>query len=167
MGDAKSITERGPQIFAGAGVLLLLLAAYVAGGDALDCARHGANVDCEVTRTRFLGHMTAERVTASDVVDVRVRTSYAQNGPVESPDSPYAGRTTTNHMVAAKTRAGQEVDLVGGDRSGQVADDLVALLKNPGGAPVTFYDSFNVIAGAIAGFGLVFTAFGAMAMRRA
>jgi len=166
MGDARSITERGPQIFAIAGVLMLMLAAYLVGGDALTCERHGPSVDCEVARSRVFGRVVVERTTAKDIVDLRVRLTTSHSGEVLPPDAPFAGKTTTNDDLMVKTRAGQEVQLIGGDESGRIADDLKALLNKPAGAPVTFYDSFNIIAGAVGVFGLIFVAFGAIAMGR-
>jgi hypothetical protein len=167
MAESTPLTERGPQIFMGAGLLMMLMAAYIAGGDALTCARRGASVDCNVTRTRLFGHVTVERVTATDVAETYVRTSTTQGGTIEPPDSGLAGKTTTNDTLVVKTRAGQTVDLIGGGASGQLAWDIDALIKSPAGGPVTFYDSFNVIAGAMAAFGFVFVAFGALAMRAA
>ncbi|MFI5177097.1 MAG: hypothetical protein ACHQO8_00950 [Vicinamibacterales bacterium] len=167
MAESTPLTGRGPQIFMGVGLLMLLLAAYIAGGDALTCCRRGASVDCDVTRTRLFGRVTVERVTATDIAETYVRTSTTQGGTIEPPDSGLAGKTTTNDNLVVKTRAGRQIDLVGGEASGQLAWDIDKLLKDPAGGPVTFYDSFNVIAGAIAAFGVVFVAFGAIAMRRA
>jgi len=161
------ITERGPQIFAGVGVVMLLLAAYIAGSDRLACARQATTVDCEVTRTRFLGRVVVERATASDIVEVYVRRSYSEGGTIEPPDSPYAGKTTTNDNLAVKTRAGRQMDLMGGEPSGQLARAISELIKHESDAPIGYNDSFGIIAGAIAVFGAIFLLFGAIAMRRA
>ncbi|HKV98362.1 MAG TPA: hypothetical protein VJN96_00995 [Vicinamibacterales bacterium] len=161
------IAERGPQIFAGVGVLMLLLAAYIAGGDTLACARHGATVDCDVTRTRLFGHIVVERATASDIVEVYVRRSYSEGGTTEPPDSPYAGKTTTNDNLAVKTRAGRLLDLMGGEPSGQLARAISALIKHESEAPISYDYSFGIIAGAVAVFGAIFLLFGAIGMRRA
>jgi hypothetical protein len=112
-----SITERGPQIFAGAGLLLMLLAAYMAGADALTCARDSDGVDCHVRLSRMLGLATVERQDIPDVVDVEVRTSTDRRGDASSKGY-HLAPTTSNHTMYLITRGGEEFRALGGENSG-------------------------------------------------
>jgi hypothetical protein len=147
-----SITERGPQIFAGAGLLLMLLGAYMAGADTLGCSRTSDGVDCHLQVTRMLGLATVERRDIPDVVAVEVR---------HSTD----GGDTANDTLYVIARGNLEVAALGGGASGQVAAQVNGLLKGQSTAPVLVTDSTWVVAGAGAGFGLVLLAFGAIAWR--
>lgn len=165
MGDSTDWTGRAPYIFLGVGLLMLLGAGYIAGGDQLECARHDATVDCEVVRARVFGSVTVERVTAADVVDSYVKASTTSRNS-ETPGGAPQTITDSNDDLVVKTRAGREVALLGGESSAAVASEIRNLLGNPAGGPVTFYDSYKIIAGALAAFGLVFVAFATFAIRK-
>jgi hypothetical protein len=148
-----SITERGPHIFAGAGLLLMLLGAYMAGADTLSCSRTSDGVDCHLQITRILGLATIERRDIPDVVAVEVR---------RSADS---GGDTVNDTLYVIARGNLEVAALGGGSSGQFAGQVNGLLKGSSTAPVLVADSTWIVAGACAGLGLVLFAFGAIAWR--
>ena len=146
------ITERGPQIFAGTGLLLMMLGAYMAGADTLSCSRTSDGVDCQLRVTRMLGVATVERRDIPDVVAVEVRRS----------DS---GGDSVNDTLYVIARGNLEVAALGGGAAGQFAGEVNGLLKGQSTAPVLVSDSTWVVAGACAGLGLVLFAFGAIAWR--
>ena len=148
-----SITERGPQIFAGTGLLLMLLGAYMAGADTLSCSRTSDGVDCQLRVTRMLGLATVERRDIPDVVGVEVR---------RSTDS---GSDTVNDTLYVVARRNVEVAALGGEAAGKFAGQVDGLLKGQSTAPVRVADSTWTVAGACAGLGLVLFAFGAIAWR--
>jgi hypothetical protein len=148
-----SITARGPQIVAGAGLLLMLLGAYIAGGDTLSCGRTSDGVDCRLQVTRVLGLATVERRDIPDVVAVEVR---------RSTDS---GNDTVNDTLYVIARGNLEVAALGGGAAGDFARQVDGLLKGQSTTPVRVDDSTWTVAGACAGFGLVLFAFGAIAWR--
>ena len=150
-----SITERGPQIFIGAGLLLILGGAYLAGADTLTCAREGNRVNCHLQTTRFLGRVTVERRDIPDVVLAEVRLTQ-QTGDT----SP--GISTDLYL---HTRGNLVVRTLGGGEAGTYAEQVDGLLKRRSTAPVSIADSSWIVAGACSGFGLVFLAFGAAARR--
>jgi hypothetical protein len=148
-----SITERGPQIFAGTGLLLMLLGAYMAGGDTLSCSRTSDGVDCQLRVTRMLSLATVERRDIPDVVAVEVRRSTD------------GGRDAVNDTLYVIARGNLEVAALGGGAAGQFAGQANGLLKGQSTTPVRLADSTWFVAGACAGLGLVLFAFGAIAWR--
>ena len=144
-----SITERGPHIVAGAGLLLMLLGAYMAGADTLSCSRTSDGVDCRLQVTRMLGLATVERRDIPDVVAVEVRRSTDGGGD------------TVNDTLYVIARGNLEVATLGGGASGQVD----GLLKGQSTAPVLVADSTWIVGGACSGLGLVLFTFGAIAWR--
>jgi hypothetical protein len=148
-----STTERGPQIFAGTGLLLMLLGAYMAGADTLSCSRTSDGVDCQLQVTRMLGLATIERREIPDVVAVEVR---------RATDS---GSDTANDTLYVIARGSLEVAALGGGAAGQFAGQVDGLLKGQSTVPVRVADSTWIVAGACAGLGLVLFAFGAIAWR--
>jgi len=148
-----SISERGPQIFAGTGLLLMLLGAYMAGANTLSCSRTSDGVDCRLQVTRILGLATVERRDIPDVVAVEVR---------RSADS---GSDTVNDTLYVIARGNLEVAALGGGASGPFPSQVDELLKGRSTAPVQVADSTWIVAGACAGLGLVLFAFGAIAWR--
>jgi hypothetical protein len=149
-----SITERGPQIFAGAGLLLILLGAYMAGADTLSCSRTSDGVDCHLQVTRMLGLATVERRDIPDVVAVEVRRSTD-------------GSDTTNDTLYVIARGSPEVAALGGGAAGEFAGQVDGLLKGQSTTPVRVADGTWIVAGACAGFGLVLFGFGTIAWRSA
>jgi hypothetical protein len=152
--NSFSLIEWGPRIFTASGLLLILLAIYMAGGDALRCARHGDSVDCHLQVSRVLGLVTVERRDILDVVDVAVRLSTQENED---------DQTTTSHSVSLMTRDGQEVATLGGEESDTYAEQVDGLLRRRSSAPVSVADSTWIVAGACFGLGFVLFAFGAIA----
>jgi hypothetical protein len=148
-----SITERGPQIFVGAGLLLMLLGAYMAGADTLSCWRTSDGVDCRLQVTRMLGLATVERRDIPDVVAVEVRRSTDGGGD------------TVNDTLYVIARGNLEVRTLGGGAAGTFAGQVDGLLERRSTAPVSIADSTWLVAGACCGLGLVLFAFGEIARR--
>jgi hypothetical protein len=158
----ESITQRGPQIFAVAGLLLMLLGGYMAGADSMTCARHGERVDCNWRVTRALGFATVEQQEMVDVISLEVRRSTSDRGDASSSDSSNP-QTTTNDTLYVTTRQGRKVRTLGGEACGRAADQVGELLRGRAAAPVAIVDSTWTVAGAAFGIGLVLSAFGAVA----
>jgi len=158
----ESITERGPLIFAVAGLLLMLLGGYMAGEDSMTCARHGERVDCHWRVRRVLGLATVEQQELVDVTGLEVRRSTEDRGDASSSDSSNP-QTTTNDTLYVATRHGRKVRTLGGEASGRAADQVGELLRGREAAPVAIVDSTWTVAGAAFGIGLVLFAFGTVA----
>jgi hypothetical protein len=173
-----------PRIFAGVGLLLLMLACYMAGADSLTCRRNGDRVDCHVSRSRLLGSITVEQFVVSDVTDAWVSTSTTSQQTYRSGRGSNAEQTSSNDTLILHTRDNRDVPTLGGDQSASYADQVVSIVKataaapaatDPGRAQVTakdeltsfeVQDSYVPIALVCAGLGAVFVIFGIVAMRR-
>jgi hypothetical protein len=163
--------QLGPKLFVGIGTALLLLAAYMAGQDTLHCDRANGRVDCVVTRQRWLGGVIEERLSIVDVVNAGVHTSTTSTTWYTNSGNP-ATTTNTNEVMVLQTRNGHETDTLGGERSGEFAEAVSALIgpklaeadSSPAQAPgVDLADSSWPVATACSGMGLFFFAFGAIA----
>jgi hypothetical protein len=160
----RSLVDRAPAVFVAVGVLMLLLATYMAGGDQLTCGRAGGVLTCDVVRTRVFGVYTAEHVRAADIVSLAVRQS-SERAPTQLLSGSGRVRVTSNTSLIATTRGRQEVVLLGGEAVDAVVDDLTALMEGKRAEPVSYWDSYAIVAGFVAAMGLVFTLFGGVAMR--
>jgi hypothetical protein len=150
-----AITERGPQIFIGVGLLLILVGAYLAGADTLTCGREDDRVNYQLQTTRILGWVTVERRDIPDVVaaEVRVTQQTGDTSPGVSTD------------LYLHTRGNLVIRTLGGGEAVTYAGQVDGLLNRRSTAPIAIAHSTWIVAGACAGFGLVFLAFGAAARR--
>lgn len=163
------LLQLGPKIFAGAGVALLLLAAYMAGQDTMRCERRDGRVDCAVAQQRWFGRVVVERLHVADVVKVGVHTSTTSTTWTTSSGNSET-TTTANDVLVLRTRDGRDADTLGGERSGEFADAVLTLVDPkpaPAGADavttVNLVDSNWRVAAACGGLGLFIFAFGAIA----
>ena len=62
-----------------------------------------------------------------------------------------------------RTRGGEDIDTLGGEKSVEFEDRVEAMLKNPKQGPLALIDSNWPFALALGGFSLVFVLFGAAA----
>ncbi len=174
-----------PRLFAGLGLLLVMLAGYMAGADSLACGRKGDRVDCRVARSRLLGYVTVEQLVVPDVVDAWVRTSTTSQQTYRSGRGSNAEHTSSNDTLILHTRDDRDVATLGGDQSASYADQVRALVKatsaastsgtaDPGRIVVSvkdeitnfeIQDSYVAIALFCGGLGAVFLIFGLIAMR--
>ncbi|HKW03464.1 MAG TPA: hypothetical protein VJN96_26805 [Vicinamibacterales bacterium] len=169
--------ESAPRVFAGVGLLLVMLACYMAGADSLACRRNGDRVDCRVARSRLLGFVTVEQLVVTDVVDAWVRTSTTSQQTYRSGRGSNAQTTSSNDTLMLHTRDNRDVATLGGDQSSSYADQVVAIVKGatePGRTDVNVKDeltSFEVqdsyvpIALVCGGLGAAFVVFGLVAMK--
>ena len=179
--EPRSLEWVAPRVFAGVGVLLVMLACYMAGADSLACRRNGDRVDCRVARSRWLGFVTVEQLDVPDVIDAWVTTSTTSTQTYRSGRGSNASHTSSNDTLILHTRDDRDVATLGGDQSASYADQVVAVVKttgvaaDPGRAGVSVKDeltSFEVqdsylpIALLCGGLGAVFGVFGLVAMRR-
>jgi hypothetical protein len=174
-----------PRIFAGVGLLLVMLACYMAGADSLACRRNGDRVDCRVARSRLLGFVTVEQLVVPDVIDAWVRTSTTSQQTYRSGRGSNAQHTSSNDTLILHTRDDRDIATLGGDQSASYADQVVAIVKATGAAPAAadpgraavnvkdeltsfeVQDSYIPIALFCAGLGAAFVIFGIVAMRSA
>ncbi len=181
----KPIEWIAPRIFAGLGLLLIMLACYMTGADSLGCRRNGDRVDCRVGRSRLLGFITVEELAVPDVVDAWVRTSTSSQQAYRSGRGSNADHTSSNDTLILHTRDNRDVATLGGDQSASHADQVRALVKatsaastsgaaNPSRMVVSvkdeitnfeIQDSYVPIALFCGGLGAVFLIFGLVAMR--
>ena len=182
--ETRPLEWYAPRIFAGVGLLLVMLACYMAGADSLACRRNGDRVDCRVSRSRLLGSVTVEQFVVSDVIDAWVTTSTTSKQTYRSGRGSNAEQTSSNDTLILHTRDDRDVPTLGGDQSASYADQVRAIVKatdaapaaaNPGHTEVSVKDeitSFEVqdsyipIALVCAGLGAVFVIFGIVAMSR-
>jgi hypothetical protein len=122
------------RIFAGVGLLLVILACYMAGADSLACRRNGDRVDCRVARSRLLGAVTVEQLVVPDVIDAWVRTSTTSQQTYRSGRGSNAQHTSSNDTLILHTRDNRDVATLGGDQSASYADQVVAIVKATGAA---------------------------------
>jgi len=151
-----------PYLFLGAGILMLFTASYAAGTERLSCSWKRARLNCIVERFRFMGTYCEERKYAINVTDVFIRTSITSNTYL-TPAKNKATTTTSNDTLILRTKGGEDVDTLGGEKATEFADRVDALLKNPEAAPVTVIDSNWPFSFALGGFGMVFVLFGGFA----
>ncbi len=178
--EAQSIEWVAPRVFAGVGLLLVVLACYMAGADSLACRRNGDRVDCRVARSRLLGSVTVEQVIVPDVIDAWVRTSTTSQQTYRSGRGSNATHTSSNDTLILHTRDNRDVATLGGDQSASYADQVVAIVKataavaDPAHAEVSVkeeltsfevQDTYLPIALFCGGLGAVFVIFGLVAMR--
>jgi hypothetical protein len=165
------LVQLGPKLFVGAGTALLLLAAYMAGQDTLHCDRANGRVDCVVERHRWLGRIIEERQSIVDVVNAGVHTSTTSTTWYTNSGNPET-TTSTNEVMVLQTRDGHDTDTLGGERSGEFAETVSALIgpklaeaAGPAGQTpgVDLADSSWPVAAACSGMGSFFFAFGAIA----
>ena len=124
-----SLERVAPWVFAGVGVLLVMLACYMAGADSLACGRNGDRVDCRVSRSRLLGSVTVEQFVVSDVIDAWVTTSTTSKQTYRSGRGSNAEHTSSNDTLILHTRDDRDVATLGGDQSASYADQVVAIVK--------------------------------------
>jgi len=162
MSSTTSWTDRGPQIFAVAGIAMILMAAYIGGGDQLTCQRSD-RVTCEVARTRMLGRRIVEHIVAPHVVKAWVRTSTGEHQEYRQGRGPTSSTTSSNDTLVVGTASGTEVDLIGGEPSAGLAKEISSLIAGTTTAPLEFFDSYWIMAAFLGGFGLVMVAFATFA----
>ena len=141
---------------------MLLTASYTAGSEKMTCSWKRARLNCIVERYRFMGAYCEERKYAINVTDVFIRTSTTSNTYI-TPAKNKATTTTSNDTLILRTKGGEDVDTLGGEKSTEFADGVEALLKNHDGGPLTLIDSNWPFSFALGGFGLVFVLFGGIA----
>jgi hypothetical protein len=177
----KPIEWIAPRIFAGLGLLLVVLACYMTGADSLACRRNGDRVDCRVARSRLLGLITVEQLAVPDVVDAWVRTSTSSQQTYRSGRGSNADHTSSHDTLILHTRDSRDIATLGGDQSASYADQVIAIVKesahraaDPGRAGVTvedelreftIQDSYVPIAFFCGALGATFLIFGVVAMR--
>jgi hypothetical protein len=115
-----------PRVLAGAGLLLLALACYMAGADSLACARNGDRVDCRVAKSRLFGSVTVEQVVLTDVIDAWVRTSTTSHETYRTGRESNAQHTSSNDTLMLHTHDDRDVATLGGDHSASYADQVRA-----------------------------------------
>jgi hypothetical protein len=181
--ETRPLEWFAPRIFAGVGLLLVLLACYMAGADSLACRRNGDRVDCRVARSRLLGVVTVEQLVVPDVIDAWVRTSTTSQQTYRSGRGSNPDHTSSNDTLILHTRDNRDVATLGGDQSASYADQVVAIVKAASAEPAAadpgrngvsvkeeltsfeVQDSYLPIALFCAGLGAVFVIFGVVAMR--
>lgn len=168
MPQDKSASDRlfqiAPYLFLGAGALMLLMACYAAGTENMTCAWKSEKLNCTVERFRFVGTYCAERKSALDVTNVLIRTSTVDNTYI-TPAQSRITTTSTNEMLVLKTRSGEDIDTLGGEKSPDFAERVEGLLKNQNQEGLILMDSNWPFSYALGGLALVFLAFGALAAR--
>ncbi len=183
--DTPSLEWIAPRAFAGGGLLLVLLACYMAGADSLACRRDASRVDCRVARSRLLGLITVDQTLVPDVVDAWVRTSTTSQQTYRSGRGANSSHTSSNDTLMLHTRDNRDVAALGGDQSASYADQVIAIVKTTNTSPspdtanssgvqvsvkdeitsLDVQDSYLPIALFCGGLGLVLTMFGLVALR--
>jgi hypothetical protein len=151
-----------PYLFLAAGILMLFTASYTAGTERLNCSWKRGRLNCIVERFRFMGMYSEERKYAINVTDVFIRTSTTSNTYI-TPAKNKVTTTTASDTLILRTKGGEDIDTIGGEKAREVADRVDALLKNHDAGPVTVIDSNWPFSFALGGFGMVFVLFGGFA----
>ena len=158
MPERKDIFDYAPHLFALIGLLLILLAAYMAGGDELTCARLSSQVNCQLVNRRLLNRMVRWRQEIPDVIGLFVRTTSSPAG-----DQPFDTmvKMTVNQTLVLRTRQGADVPTIA---AGDSARQLDALMHSTDSKEVTVLNSYWPVAAACFGLGAAFALFGGMAI---
>jgi hypothetical protein len=151
-------------LFLGAGILMLLIALYAAGTENMTCSWKRESLNCVVERFRLVGAYCAERKYAIKVTDVFVRTSTTSNTYL-TPSKSRETTTTTNDTLILRTRGGEDIETLGGEKSPEFAERVEAMLKDPKQPPLILVDSNWPFSYVLGGLALVFVTFGAVAIR--
>lgn len=162
--DSERLFQIAPYLFLGAGILMLLTAFYTAGTEDMTCSWKSGELDCTIQRFRFAGAYCEERKAVSNVTDVLIRTSTTDNTYI-TPSESKLTTTSTNDTLILKTRNGEDIETLGGERSPEYAESVESLLKDRRQESLILTDSNWPFSFVLGGIGGVFVAFGAIAAR--
>ena len=156
--ERKDIIDYAPHFCSAIGLLLILLAAYIAGGDELTCARKSSQVDCQLVNRRLLNRMVRSRQEMPDVIGLFVRTTSSPTG-----DRPFDPSTkmTVNQTLVLRTRQGADVPTIA---AGDSALQLEALMHSTDSKQITVLNSYWPVSATCFGLGAVLALFGGIAI---
>jgi hypothetical protein len=161
MGEDRDISYYGPRLFAAIGLVLILFAVYVAGGDELTCARQGGQFNCQLVNRRWLNLVVSGRQDIPDVVGLFVRRTESAAGDQPFEDSV---KMTVNDALVLKTRQGEEVPTLGGEPARDFASQLHEAMRGTDTRPLTALNSYWPISAGCFGIGAFFALFGGVAI---
>ena len=152
-----------PYLFLGAGILMLAIATYASGTETLTCKWKNDRLNCIVERFRVMGSYLAERKFVNNVSAAFIRTSTTDNLYV-TPAKNRFNVTSSNDALMLRTKFGEDVDTLGGEKSTEFAERVDAMLKDQKETPLILQTTNWPFAYALGGLALVFVAFGAAAI---
>ena len=162
MPERKELIDYGPHLFAVIGLLLILFAVYVAGGDELTCARQSLQFNCQLVNRRLLNLVVLGRQDIRDVIGLFVRTT---SGPVtEQPFDRTMTPNMDNHALILRTRHGDDVSTLGGEPAFDFASQFDALQHGTDTKPIRQSNSYWPVAAGSFGLGVAFALLGGIAI---